>query len=560
MRNTKRSKPIKIVFIVVAVVVLFLLYLHISLQIRVDRISGLQELTAWDGAAMGYKVPEKPAKNPFLADSGNSIGHVNPAQQDTFYVEGPIDETRPLSQEEIQYLELGPGHFGALYSAEYDNGQKVMWSNGFDRIAKINHDTFEVIDVMYYSDEAEYTKEKNAKSIDRFNNTAGLGSLIHGLFSSRMFKDLSGIYTLLDRDNNYYVGGNRSITVYGDSLFNDPESPIELKNTFDLPHEIEGKLIGMNMTYDGWIVLATEYGYIITLSRDLTEYNYVKLPGSEIAEDFNDVGYGWIRNGMAVDKENNIYIASYETMHKVVWTGEKLSIDESDGAWHEPYSNTKEVGTGATPTLMGFGEEDKFVVITDGDVRMNVVLFWREEIPQDWEQIEGTPSRRIAGSIPVTMGPLDLEEIQSEQSVVVNGYGALVVNNEVHRPWWIPDMISKLMQAFYSGRPEFQPYGMSKFVWDTNDQQIKKAWVNIDVSSPNCVPAISENSNMVYTIGARDGLWTMEAVDWITGESKFHYVIGDECFNSCYSAVLLDDNGYVFYGTTYGKTKIFPNK
>ena len=41
-------------------------------------------------------------------------------------------------------------------------------------------------------------------------------------------------------------------------------------------------------------------------------------------------------------------------------------------------------GTGSTPTLMGFGDdEDKLVVITDGAKRMKIVAFWRDNIPSD---------------------------------------------------------------------------------------------------------------------------------------------------------------------------------
>jgi len=559
MKKMKKNNLVFILLSLVTVILLIALYLHLSFSWYEDEVKNLPDLTTWEGAELKHSTPERATHNSYLAESGNSIGHTNPAQQDTFYVNGPIDETRELSEEEKQYLNLGPGHFGALYTAPYGDGTKVMWSNGFDRVVKINHDTFETIDTMYYKDKKNYSLESNEKAIEKFNTTEGLGALANGIVSSGMFKDLSGIYTLLDKDNNYYVGGYRSITVYGDSRDDDPLSAIEVKGVYNLPEEINGTLIGMNMTYDGWLVLATELGYVMALSRDFSKYYYIRLPGAEIASEFTDMGYGWIRNGMAIDENNNIYIASNETLHKVVWTGEKLSSDEKDGAWNEPYSNLKGVGTGATPTLMGFGEEDKFVVITDGDIGMNVVLFWRDDIPDDWKQIDGMPSRRIAGSLPVSMGPLNLDVIQSEQSVVVNGYGALVVNNEVNRPWWINERAGKMLQAFYSGRPEFQPFGMSKFVWNPNMRTLEHAWVNIDVSSPNAVPAISENSGMVYTIGARDGLWTMEAVNWFTGESEFHYYLGDERYNSCYSAVLLDDNGFVMYGTTFGKVKIVPS-
>src|SRR5207253_2361790 len=88
-------------------------------------------------------------------------------------------------------------------------------------------------------------------------------------------------------------------------------------------------------------------------------------------------------------------------------------------------------GTGATPTLMGFGPKaDRLVVLTDGVNRMNLVAFWRDEIPAFARRQPGAPSPRIAGQIPVTGGlPKSTPWVQSEQSVVVHGYGALVVNN-----------------------------------------------------------------------------------------------------------------------------------
>jgi hypothetical protein len=78
---------------------------------------------------------------------------------------------------------------------------------------------------------------------------------------------------------------------------------------------------------------------------------------------------------------------------------------------------------------MGFGDEDQFVVMPDGENLMNVVLFWRNGIPQDWQPVEGAPDRRIAGMLPANMGDPQLAALQSEQSVIVAGYGALVVNN-----------------------------------------------------------------------------------------------------------------------------------
>ena len=81
-------------------------------------------------------------------------------------------------------------------------------------------------------------------------------------------------------------------------------------------------------------------------------------------------------------KKGGIYIASQQHMHKVVWTGEGLSTSSADGAWTAEYLNGWGHGTGATPSLMGFGEEDRFVVITDGEPQMNMLLFGEMRSPR----------------------------------------------------------------------------------------------------------------------------------------------------------------------------------
>ena len=115
-----------------------------------------------------------------------------------------------------------------------------------------------------------------------------------------------------------------------------------------------------------------------------------------------------------MDEKGGIYVVTNKRMHKLVWTGSRLSDAEANGAWSSPYDAPEdavppivkfEPGSGSTPTLMGFGKNaDRLVVITDGSRRMNLVAFWRDEIPQDFVQQDGTQSRRIAGQIPVTCG------------------------------------------------------------------------------------------------------------------------------------------------------------
>ncbi|MDZ7785272.1 MAG: hypothetical protein U5K56_20750 [Halioglobus sp.] len=247
-------------------------------------------------------------------------------------------------------------------------------------------------------------------------------------------------------------------------------------------------------------------------------------------------------------------------MHKVVWTGNELSTAEADGAWVEPYNNDWGHGTGATPSLMGFGEEDQFVVITDGAELMNVTLYWRNKIPEDWEQLEAAPSRRIAGMLPADMGNPDLQAIQSEQSVVVAGYSAVVVNNVARNaPWYLPERTETLLISFLGSNPRYQPYGVQAFRWNPGKLQLERDWVNTSVSSPSSVPIISYASNAVYLIGARDNRWTLEAMDLDSGVSRFHYVIGGQRYNPLFSGTLLDQDGRVHYGTPWGRVRLVPN-
>jgi hypothetical protein len=208
---------------------------------------------------------------------------------------------------------------------------------------------------------------------------------------------------------------------------------------------------------------------------------------------------------------------------------------------------------------MGFGDEDPFVVITDGESQMNMLLFWRNEIPADWEQLTDTPDRRIAGQLPVTLGDDSLTEIQSEQSVVVSGYGAMVVNNTPRNiPWYLPERARGLLVGYLGSNPEYQPYGLQKFEWNAELRRLEYAWTNTMISSPSSVPIVGMGSNRVYFIGARNNEFTLEALGWDTGNSDFHYVIGGQRYNVMYSGTAIDEDGRIHYGTPWGRVRLVP--
>ncbi len=512
----------------------------------------------------GAPAAERQARNPFLADSVNPMAHGDPAQQDAVWVAGPEDPGGRFAAEEVQYLPTGPGHFGAFTSSPYPDGRRVLWSNGIDRILKVDFDTYEILATYWLPGARRWTEAEADAAIAAFDaSNEGLVATWRALRASSKFRDLSGVYTVLDLDNTYYIANrDGSITAYGDADPKDPGSEIVVRATFQLPPNVSGHTVGMNMTWDGWLILPTEHGDVVAVSRDFSEHRTARLLHSEGAEGkaTGGTGQGWVRNGAALDEAGGIYIVSQEHMHKVVWTGDRLSTDPEDGAWTSRYLNGWGRGSGATPSLMGFGAEDRFVVITDGEPLMNVVLFWRDQIPGDWQPLPGAPDRRIAGMLPASMGDPDLREIQSEQSVVVAGYGALVVNNiPRNAPWYLPARAERLLIGLLGSAPRHQPYGVQKFEWDPEARELREAWVNREVSSPSCLPIVSHPSDRAYLVGARDNQWTLEALDWQTGESAFHTVIGGQRYNPFYSGTHIDEKARVHYGTHWGRVRLAPS-
>ncbi len=507
---------------------------------------------------------ERARRNPFLADSVNPMSHGDPAQQDAVWVPGPTDPGPRLEPHEIQYAPIGPGHFGAYTSSRYPDGRRVIWSNGIDRIVKVDFESFEVLATYWLPGVRRWTEEEADEAIASFDaSNEGLSAIWRSLQGSNKFQNVASVYTVLDRDGTYFVANRDGrLTAYGEADPSDPSSEIVERATFQLPESATGLTVGMNITWDGWLIIPTEHGHVVAVSRDFSEFHTTRLLHSEGAAEkaTGSTGQGWVRNAVALDEAGGIYIVSQAHMHKVVWTGDRLSTDRADGAWTSRYLNGWGRGSGATPSLMGFGDEDRFVVITDGEPLMNVVLFWRDAIPEDWARLPNAPDRRIAGMLPADMGDPSLHEIQSEQSVVVAGYGALVVNNVPRNtPWYLPSRAERLLIGLLGSAPRYQPYGVQKFEWDPSKRVFRGAWVNRKISSPSCVPIVSHPSGMVYLIGARDNEWTLEALDWETGKSTFHSVIGGQRFNPFYSGTHLDENARIHYGTHWGRVRLAPS-
>ncbi|MFZ2630984.1 MAG: hypothetical protein WA081_21525 [Desulfosalsimonadaceae bacterium] len=358
----------------------------------------------------------------------------------------------------------------------------------------------------------------------------------------------NGTYSVVDKDNVLFA--NFGSSIYAFALI-DPDHPaagITIRHKLDVITAIQGsnpdltagvRISSVSMTYDGHVIIGFTNG-VAVIDRDLNADSAYFYPFDEDES---------VSNSLSVDAKNGIYVASNQLMRKLVWTGTILSDNESDGAWSCPYDTATELppiikfdnGTGSTPTLMGFGDNaDKLVVITDGAKQMKLVAFWRDTIPDGFVQKPGTASRRIAGQIQATCGFSAVPEwIQSEQSVVVYGYGAFVVNN-------IPETVSsdivgqnKILQVSVMGPAYDSAYGVERFEWDPTTDNWYSAWTRSDVSSTSMIPVYSESGDMALINGytPQNG-WEVTGMDWDTGEIVHRTIFGGVNFGNGAYAIL----------------------
>ena len=288
-----------------------------------------------------------------------------------------------------------------------------------------------------------------------------------------------------------------------------------------------------------------------------------------------------VSNNIACDDQGGIYVVSSKYMHKAEWDGERLTV-----IWEEPYDlepglgGTAPVrlgeGSGSTPTLMGTASR-RYVVITDSAKLMNLVVM-------------DARTGKVEARHPITFGDPTAKETTSEQSVLVHGWRMAVVNNQPTEETRVStnflhylgspttflaglsssgSALSRLNDTVAAAFPVIvgdAPKGVEQFEYDPDTKKIRSVWVNKDVSIPNGIPSMSAKSQLMYGVGKRcplggeaaplRGMWTLEALDWWTGVSKFHYNIGvGPMSNSVYAATQIGPNE-IITGTAGGIVRI----
>ncbi|MBW2509361.1 MAG: hypothetical protein JRE81_12070 [Deltaproteobacteria bacterium] len=518
-------------------------------------------------------APNEPPCSTAFSDALWPASHRSSYAQGSSAFAGPTDADATTSE----HLDI-PGAgipVVASFTSRYEDGGRAIWSTvpGLDAaILKVDHDTFEIIDWYVPSE-----REDDPPAF-----TLGL----------------SGAYNAVDSQNRFIVGRTRFVSIFGDSIEGDRSSPTELKKRIFIPDALfcneDDVIAGMSLTYDEKLVFVTELGNLFVISPDLDPNDPGNIPvisANEGCATADPADLEIVSNSVAADEDGGLYVLTSAAMYRFDWDGRALTR-----RWRAEYRVAEEVpspirlgpGSGSTPSLMGTrADDDRFVVITDGEALMNLVLFWRDEIPDDWEPIGPGRDRRIACEVPVDFGTGATEAI-SEQSVAVRGYAAVVVNDLLTDPTINPPSIGNLgavaqnlVSALEGGIPEKAPFGLERIDWDPETRSCSTVWANAEVSVPNGIPSISEAAGLVYGAGQRDGQWGLEGLDFETGVSRVWApagpgtcpgdsggiagilpgvsdvleVVPDSCENSVYAATTVGPDGTVYQGTLNGMTR-----
>ncbi|WP_433592709.1 hypothetical protein [Nocardia sp. CA-145437] len=508
--------------------------------------------------ALGDSLSEsEPEPNPYLAAEKFGITHIDSAQSDSFPA-APPRGTFHIDPAAMPRVPGGPVNIMTLASPNPDywwvsstSGPRYVdvSGGGFKEVASM--DTPGITPIP--------TTALDQVLNQQYSDTGQIETAIAQDWPGQNWQRLiNGVYGLVDKDNRlYYINQNSELFVFGLKDKDKPADGIQVVAQRDLKPllstagtslGIPENIVGLSMTYDGHLIALASRA-VFVFNRDLTG-DAVQL---RIGDDET------ISNSMAVDPDGGLYFASDKIMRKVVWKDGKLSTEESDGAWSSPYDFGRQppavkfgTGTGSTPTLMGFGKDsDQLVVITDGADHMKLVAFWRNKIPEGFQQKPGAKSNRIADQIAVTAGlPEPLPEfVQSEQSVVASGYGAFVVQNigEGGSP-------DRLVDVLANGPVAAPPHGMQRFEWDPKEHRWTSVWARGDVVSTSMVPAISSGAGVVFVNGysKADG-WEVTGLDWKTGETVHRTIFGQSNLgNGAYALIEAFPNGDLLFNSVGG--------
>ena len=380
--------------------------------------------------------------------------------------------------------------------------------------------------------------------------------------------EFHGAYALAHRNGLYYTTTDNSIQAYS---FNSTSKVIVLELEYLIPNMRDSEhLIGLSAlaTTNAELVYCTSYGLIGIIQSSLSKKSVpvsVQLYGLDIAA----LPSKLVSNSFAVDDNCGIYVVTSISMNKVTYNEETQTLELQ---WATSYSDGQDPwlmgrlgpGSGSSPTLMSetdnHNEEPEYVIITDGRISpMHILAF-------------DAKSGKVAASKSVDFGdPHGLgAAVTSEQSVVVSGRRALVVNNyvvdqigtfcgEVFPKLPINDVLLHSCPMMF-GKHAF---GVQQFelVSDSTGISWSDKWSNREVSCTSSIPGLSTHIPMsVFCLGRRGKTFTLESVDWDSGKSLWYKALGNSlAWNSQYAGTEIGTHDDIIMGTLTGILRVTTN-
>lgn len=464
-----------------------------------------------------------PPRNPFLANSPWPMSHRNTYNQASSPLAGPAAATATDAEPQTtsaspRFLTQCPVPITLVYGEKNAKGHFSIWGNCKEKVFKID------------------------------SNGGAWTSSVSVFKGDSPARHISGAYTLVDSDNVYFMPYGHYLLGYAEKEKGEPSSAIELVKSFEIPETQlitdSEDIVGLNLTYDGWLAAITRYNLLVLINRATGDSVTLRLSNSKDEE---------VSNSLAVDEDGGIYALSDRALYRVQWDAKSHTLSQT---WSAPYPKTTAampgrlgVGSGTTPTLMGTGSDDKLVVIADGQEKMQLLAFWRNSIPKNVKPLSGFDPQ-VAGAIGIDFGYPGITRSITEQSVLVSGSGAVVVNNDYGNRK--TGHLYNLVTILNSNKKGIAPYGIQKFDWDNSLHQWKEAWHSPALSAPNGIPCMSRSTGLIYYVGQFEENWTFEAVNWLTGDLAFRKILGkDRTYNSFYAATEIGYDGALLSGS-YG--------
>jgi hypothetical protein len=485
-------------------------------------LAALLVLAPYTAAQQSHPLP----RNEFLANSPWPMSHRHPFNQGSSPFKGPTTASDALPDT----ISGSPVPITLAISDAYPDGRRAIWGTTMKYIFKLDANQ----ERMEYF--AKFAREQTKEDA------------------------ISGAYSVLDRDGFYFVPRGSMIESFRDAVPGDPASHITKTHEFTLAGDIsldDEMIVGINLTFDGRIVFVTNKGLLGSLSRELDDFESLRLTNADESE-------VEVSNSLAVDDEGRIIVVTSQFVTSVLWN--PTATNRLATEWKVAYSSDDiqmngrlGSGSGTTPSLLGWGDEDKLVAICDGRELMNLVLIWRAEIPSDWKGLPGR-DRRIAAEVPVKFGDDQATRSTTEQSLTVSGHEIAAVSNLYGdlKPLMKRFVRRRMgndinnMTIYRSNSSTIAPYGIQRFTWNQEQNELTSVWVRTDLSCPNGIPTMSEATGLMYFIGQREEHWTLEAVDWATGEDAFHCKLSKNSDqNSFYAATQIGLDQTIITGT-YG--------